>query len=56
MSKYLSQLHFKYKAIQFANDFIYKCDANMIKDNEQESKILPNDKCNFCNLVTICNI
>ena len=40
-SNYLSQLRFKSKGIEFANDFIYKYYANIIKDNEKESKVLP---------------
>ena len=47
LSKCLSQLYFQSKVIEFANDFVYKKNAKMIKDNEQEIKVLPTDKCNF---------
>ena len=35
LSNYLSQIHFRYKVIEFANCFINNYDVNMIKDNEQ---------------------
>ena len=56
LSKYLSQLYFQSKVIGFANSFICKYDSNIIKDNEQEIKVLPNDKYNFYNSVPLCNI
>ena len=34
--KYFSKLHFQYKVIEFSNDFIYKYNVKMIKDNEQD--------------------
>ena len=55
LSKYLSQLHFQYKVIEFANYFIYKYSANITKDNKQEIKLLPTEKYNFYNSVKLHN-
>ena len=53
---HFSQLHFKSKLIELTNNFIYKYDVKMIKSNEQESKMSPTEKWNFCKLVPLCNI
>ena len=54
--KNLSQLHFQPKVIEFTNDFVYRYNPYMIKDNEQEINVLQNDKYSFCYSVPICNI
>ena len=56
LSNYLSRINFQSKAIEFDNDSTWKYNANLIEDNEQESKVLPNDKCDFCNSAPLCYI
>ena len=44
LSMFLSQLNFQSKVNEFLSDFIYKYDAKIIKNNQQESKVVPTDK------------
>ena len=55
-SNYLSKLQIQFEVIEFANDFIFECDINTVKDNDQESKLLPTEKLNFCHPVPLCHI
>ena len=55
LQNYLSQLNFKSEVVQFAKDIIYKYDAKMMRENEQEGKMSPTEKLNFQNSVPFFN-
>ena len=56
LTKCLSRLHFQSKVIEFAKYFISNYNAKRIKENQQESKVLPTYRWSLYHLVTLCNI
>ena len=48
LSKYLSQLNFQSKVIDFDNE--------RTKENKQESEVFPTEKWNFCNSAPLCKV
>ena len=52
----LIKLYFKLKVIKFTNDFMYNYNLSMLREKNQSTNVLPNDKWIFCNSISLCHI